>query len=436
MRRSWLLASGSLIVLLSWHVATAEVPSSAWLMYKNPEDAGFSMSAIQRIKDYYARSGLACLFVVYRGRVVLALGDYQRRFQCHSIRKSLMNALMGIAVDEGKIDLNKILKDLGIDDVDGLTQEEKQATVRHLLQGRSGVYHPAVYETKSMARARPKRGGHRPGSFWYYNNWDFNVLSTILNQETGDDFLRLFKTRIAEPLEMEDYREFDGNYFLDPDISRHRGYGFKLSARDLARFGQLYLQKGSWNGARILSREWIEESTRSYSDTHTTRGGYGYLWWVPELRHSLQAFAACGVGTQVLLVLPALEMVIVQRVDTYAGKNHPFDPSLYEMIAEARNAGGRQSPEYLTLPVHQENENWTVNNGKDLIGVYRAADGTYQIQTYGDGLLMTYPQGMRALLRPWEKDGTFLVEDVFEVVRLEQPRPGEIGKLSVLGRTK
>ena len=436
MRRPWRLASAIPIALLSWHVATAEVPSSAWLMYKNPEDAGFSMSAIQRIKDYYGRSGMASLFVVYRGRVVLALGDYQRRFQCHSIRKSLMNAVMGMAVDEGKIDLNKTLKDLGIDDVGGLTEEEKQAAVRHLLQGRSGVYHPAVYETKSMARARPERGGHRPGSFWYYNNWDFNVLSTILNQETGDDFLRLFKTRIAEPLGMEDYREFDGNYFLDPGISRHRAYGFKLSARDLARFGQLYLQKGSWNGTRILSREWIEESTRSYSDTHTARGGYGYLWWVPKLGKSLQAFAACGVGTQVLLVLPDLEMVIVQRVDTYAGKNHPFDPSLYEMIAGARHAAGRQSPECLSLPVHQENENWTVTDSKELIGFYRAADGTYQIQAYGDGLLMTYPQGIRSLLRPWEKNGTFLVEDIFEVIRLEQPRSKEIGKLTVLGRTK
>jgi len=287
-----------------------------------------------------------------------------------------------------------------------------------------------------MARARPERGSHRPGSFWYYNNWDFNVLSTILNQETGDDFLRLFKTRIAEPLGMEDYREFDGNYFLDPGISRHRAYGFKLSARDLARFGQLYLQKGSWNGTRILSREWIEESTRSYSDTHTARGGYGYLWWVPELRNSLQAFAACGVGTQVLLVLPDLEMVIVQRVDTYAGKNHPFDPSLYEMIAGARHVAGRQSPECLSLPVHQENENWTVNNWEELIGFCRAADGTYQIQAYGDGLLMTYPQGMRSLLQPWEKNGTFLVEDIFEVIRLEHPRSGEIGKLTVLGRTK
>ncbi len=95
MRRSWLLALGSLIVLLSWHVATAEVPNSAWLMYKNPQDAGFSMSSIRRIKDYCSLCGVAFLFVVYRGRDVLAWGDYQRRFQCHSTRKSLMNAVMG-----------------------------------------------------------------------------------------------------------------------------------------------------------------------------------------------------------------------------------------------------------------------------------------------------------------------------------------------------
>ena len=335
--------------------------SFTWRMIKNPEQAGYSREAIRHIQEDFRRSGMAALFVVHRGRVVLALGDYQRRFPCHSVRKSLMNAVVGIAVDEAKINLDMTLAELGIDDTGRLTPAEKQATVRQLLQARSGVYHPAVYETPSMSRARPKRGAHRPGTRWYYNNWDFNVLSTIVNRETGDDFLRLFRTRVAEPLGMEDYREFDGNYFLDPAVSRHAAYGFKLSARDLARFGLLYLRKGDWDGKRILSREWVEESTRSYSDTQTVRGGYGYLWWIPELAGGDEAFAACGVGTQVLLVVPDMDLVVVQRVNTFAGLNHPFDPELYRKIIDAIKGVDGKDPELIPLPSRPTEANAPVN---------------------------------------------------------------------------
>jgi CubicO group peptidase (beta-lactamase class C family) len=78
------------------------------------------------------------------------------------------------------------MADLGIDDSPpSLTAEEKQATVRHLLQARSGVYHVALAESPAVAAARPPRGSHPPGTFWYYDNWDFDALGTISEQETG-----------------------------------------------------------------------------------------------------------------------------------------------------------------------------------------------------------------------------------------------------------
>jgi CubicO group peptidase (beta-lactamase class C family) len=95
----------------------------------------------------------------------------------HSIRKSLLSALIGIAVDEHKIDLNAAIGSLDIDDnAPSLSSTEKTATVADLLKARSGIYHPALYETPGMARLRPARGSHPPGTFWYYNNWDFLVL--------------------------------------------------------------------------------------------------------------------------------------------------------------------------------------------------------------------------------------------------------------------
>jgi len=437
MRRSRFLQLALLAALLHLPLDGAKEGNFSWRRYKDPQAAGFAKAALRQIEEHYSRSGLASLFVVHQGRVLLALGDYQRRFQCHSIRKTLMNAVMGICHDEKKIDLNKTLADLKIDDIGGLTETEKQATVKNLLQARSGVYHPAVYETASMTKAKPQRGTHGSGSFWHYNNWDFNALSTIVNRETGDDFLRLFTERIAGPLGMEDYREIDGNYFLDPAVSRHPGYGFKLSARDLARFGLLYLQKGVWNGSRVLSERWIADSTRSYSNTHTARGGYGYLWWIPAIGGAGPAFAACGVGTQVLLVLPGLDLVIVQRVNTFRGQKHPFDPSLYEKIAAAvKTANINTTAECIPLTGHPESAATAIMDRDKFIGSYGAADGIYRIRAHGDGLVVVYPKGMQARLLPMENKDTFLVEDIFEVIRLKKAASGKNGELLVLGHTK
>jgi len=103
------------------------------------------------------------------------------------MRKSLLSGLYGIYEAEGKIDLSKTLGELGIRDYIRLTAVEKQATVADLLKARSGVYIPATGEADSMVANRPERGSHAPGTFWYYNNWDFNALGTIFDQGVGGE---------------------------------------------------------------------------------------------------------------------------------------------------------------------------------------------------------------------------------------------------------
>ena len=97
-----------------------------------------------------------------------------------SMRKSLLSALFGIYAPLTHFDLDASLGSLGIDDDPPLTTEEKQATVRMLLEARSGVYHGYVAGTPAMREGWPKRGSHSPGSFWYYNNWDFNALGLFV----------------------------------------------------------------------------------------------------------------------------------------------------------------------------------------------------------------------------------------------------------------
>jgi len=254
------------------------------------------------------------LLVIHNGRILIDWGE-DEKFYVASIRKSLLSALYGIHIAEGTIDLTRTLVELEIDDISPLTVEEKQAQVVDLLRSRSGVYHPAA----SSQRRQPPRGSHPPGTFFSYNNWDFNVLGTIFEEETGNSVHAEFVSRIGEPIGMEDLRAKDGGYNYEPTVSRHPAYHFELTARDLARFGLLYLQRGRWESEQIIPEAWIDQSLKAYS-VEDGQGGFGYCWWVAfdgQLIRGVQledgAFASKGFGVQRLVVIPSRNLVIVFR---------------------------------------------------------------------------------------------------------------------------
>ena len=171
------------------------------------------MDKLVGVHTYAQTIGSAALVVVQDGRIIDSWGDITRKLEVHSVRKSFLSALIGIAVAAGNINLNATIGSLGIDDVPpSLTAAEKQATILNLLESRSGVYHPALYETEGEKRRRPPRGSHPPGTFWYYNNWDFNVLGTIYEQAVGASIFESFERHIATPIGMQDYRPQDGHY--------------------------------------------------------------------------------------------------------------------------------------------------------------------------------------------------------------------------------
>jgi len=294
-------------------------PGDQWLRYASPEEAGWSSDLLSRIcKDANASSVL----LVYEGRVVFAYGQYFRRFKSHSMRKSLLSALYGTHVGSGQINLNSTLGELAISDKIPFTSQEKTAKVGDMLRMRSGVYLPAASESQQMKESRPKRGTYMPGSHWYYNNWDSNVLGTIFEQETGTSIFEDFYHRIAKPLQMQDYRILDGCYDYEEN-SDHPAYPFKMSSRDLARFGQLLLQSGSWNGEQIIPSNWVHESLKSWSQTdeyNLATGcalSYGYLWYTCDDYRGTRMFMAAGHFGQRICVFPELDIVLVIQSDTY-----------------------------------------------------------------------------------------------------------------------
>lgn len=138
--------------------------------------------------------------------------------------------------------MNSTLAELGIDDENPpLSDEEKQATLHDLLAARSGIYHNSV--KADTERNRPARGEHPPGTSFYYNNWSFNALGTIFEHVTGMKMAEAFKQWIADPIGMQDFNLEDVRYTYS-DESVFPAYRFWISARDLARFGVLFLQNG------------------------------------------------------------------------------------------------------------------------------------------------------------------------------------------------
>jgi CubicO group peptidase (beta-lactamase class C family) len=195
------------------------------------------------------------------------VGDAARPIDVHSIRKSIVSALIGQAHDRRDIDLNTTLCALDIDDTPALSGQEKSATVEDLLTARSGVHLPV---DDGGALRRPPRGSHAPGTFWCYNNWDFNVLGHIYERVTGRSVFVAFEHDLARPLKMTDWDGYrHGSYRYRADIlggtTRYPNYKFHLSARDISRLGQLFLDDGACNGRQLLTPEWIACSTSPVS---------------------------------------------------------------------------------------------------------------------------------------------------------------------------
>ena len=293
-------------------------PGKTW-QQADVEKLGWSKTALADAQQYYLTMPPSSVVIVDHGLVVAEWGDPAMRVKISSGRKSMINALYGIYVKKGRINLNKTMAQLGIDDVPPLNAEEKQATVKMLLESRSGVYHPAIAATPGMRAGTPKRGSHEIGTFWYYNNWDFNVLGTIFEQQTHTKIGTAFQDNIAKPLKMEDFRAEDVYYLRkspdDPEgDSIHPAYHFRMTARDMARFGYLYLRQGKWEGKQVVPSEWVTESTTAYSET--PEGGYGYLWWVDGFDLPVKSFSARGALAKYIVVIPERDLVVVYQNHT------------------------------------------------------------------------------------------------------------------------
>jgi CubicO group peptidase (beta-lactamase class C family) len=152
----------------------------------------------------------------HAGRIVVEVGDVSRPIGVHSMRKSILSALIGLAHDRGEIDLATTLCELDIDDTPSLSDEEISATIKDLLTARSGIHLPVA---DGGTLGRPPRGSHPPGTFWCYNDWDFNVLGHSYERITGRSVFVAFEHELAGPMGLADWDSYrHGSYRYRADI--------------------------------------------------------------------------------------------------------------------------------------------------------------------------------------------------------------------------
>jgi CubicO group peptidase (beta-lactamase class C family) len=299
--------------------------------------AGVDAAALQAASDWaFERESpeqvTLSMMVVHRGQIVherYAPGmDMTTRTRTWSTAKSLAVTLIGMLVDEGKMHLDE---PLGLDWLPRARSSESDPrhaiTLRHVLNMSSGLdtidNGGLEYATGSgmsyWAGSSSVNGALRqalirePGTNWDYENYDTLLAVYKMKQVLGDD---------------QTYREFPRRRLLDKIgmrntlVSTDRFGDFILSsqvytnARDLARFGMLYLQNGVWNGERLISEEWID-FVRTPAPATVGRGGqYGGQWWlVPEDRSDVpkDAYSTSGNRGQFTIVVPSHDLVIVRR---------------------------------------------------------------------------------------------------------------------------
>jgi CubicO group peptidase (beta-lactamase class C family) len=333
-QRRWaLLTAGGLVMLgLAYAYFPRGGRGEPWEYWADAESAGFSEAGLQNVVSYTEALGTTGLVVVKGGKVLLEYGDIEARGYMAEGRYSIAAMVFGKPVMDGTIDLGLTLAEMGIDDKEGLLPREKQATIRDLLTFRSGVYHPTEFGDPEEA---PPRGSVEPGSRFHFSSWDGLALKPVFELLTDRTLFQAIGEDLGHPLGLQDFNWKRQNPGHERTRSYFTVYNLYVSTRDVARFGQLMLQKGEWKGEQLIPREWVEEMTtivtpaeELYPEEYRSRGmGFGYMWWIwqdpdPEGPY-VGAYTYTGSYGQYLTVVPKLDMVVAHQV--FAGWFGPPD---------------------------------------------------------------------------------------------------------------
>jgi CubicO group peptidase (beta-lactamase class C family) len=276
-----------------------------------------------------------------------------------SVTKSFVSALVGIALGEGELkSLDQTVEELLADHLPAtadprlrkvtlkqlLTMTSGLAGDDSLLGGADGISDRMVQSRDWVRHILGRRLATAPGEQWAYSSASSHLLSAIVADATGQSTLAFARTRLFAPLgiatdnaleqkirgwpptqaQLKAYEQATVAWPRDPQGYHFGGAFLKLPARDLAKFGYLYLNGGRWDGAQVVPADYVAASTRPQSDPSQGPGDYGYQWWVTnETGHD--SFRALGYGGQLIQVIPDLDLVVVITSDATQGRQNAAD---------------------------------------------------------------------------------------------------------------
>ena len=233
----------------------------------------------------------------------------------HSLSKSFTSTAVGLAVAEGKLSIDDpVLKFFPEDAPAEPSAKLTAMRVRDLLTMSTGHEVEAKFTTNApwvqtfLAHPVP----HKPGAHFLYNTPGSHMLAAIVGKVTGQTVLDYLKPRLFEPLGIE-----NPEWGTSPQGNTLGGWGLKIRTEDIAKFGQLYLQKGKWNGKQLLPASWVEQATSKQVSNGSDPAkdwdqGYGFQFW--RCRHG--AYRGDGKDGQFCIVLPEQDAVIAITANT------------------------------------------------------------------------------------------------------------------------
>lgn len=284
-----------------------------------------------------------------------------------SVGKTILATLIGIAIDDNLLrGPDQTLAELLPSYRAKMTPQTQAITLRQLLTMSAGfptddVFYPAVFDTtKDWVATIFKLGTtERPGSRFSYSSAGSHLLSAALSEATGRSVLDYAREKLFRPLGIDTlpaaepvalarakniaaYERAAFAWATDPQGRHIGGGGMKLTASDLSKLGQLWLDDGAWKGRQLVSKAWMEESQAPQISTGERAPGptgYGFQQWVTTA-DGHDAFAALGGAGQAVEVVPDLDLVVVVQSTSPGDPRQPSEP------------GTADWPEYLALVDH------------------------------------------------------------------------------------
>lgn len=234
----------------------------------------------------------------------------------HSMCKSITGMAIGMLIEEEKLKLNENIYDIFSDHINAFSKIFRPViTVENLLTMTSGV----TFNESGIVSGNDWLGSFlnasvngKPGTEFQYNSLNTYVLSAIVTKRTGETLTEYLTPRLFGPLGITKYY-----WETCPKGITKGGWGLFLCAEDMAKLGQLYLQRGKWNGQQLVSEYWIEISTARHLKTQNDTYGYGYQLWMEQRPGS---FEYNGMLGQNVIIYPDMDMVLV----TNAGNKEMF----------------------------------------------------------------------------------------------------------------